>query len=246
MSESKKVRNQRDPNQDHKCGLIFCMLVSCQSAQTARRCTLTLTPAQQPAAGPPVSKTHGATQLTSDYFWTASAGPSPPPVHKSQHDVYTTKLLRFLSLSKYLGTKSECFLGKDRLRQAQHNDIFRDRPWLSKMQCFWQMSQSTITKIKIHRARGRRRLGGGWLLWFLGQSYWGISGFTSYLCHISAIWTSPNTNTHAGQRGRLESICCYQTNYKKINSETWLWALTECRRGEQEKSPKQNTFILQF
>lgn len=25
------------------------------------------------------------------------------------------------------------------------------------------------------------------LVVFLGQSYWGISGFTSYLCHISAI-----------------------------------------------------------
>lgn len=41
----------------------------------------------------------------------------------------------FCPLSKYLGTKSECFLGTARFRQAEHNDIFRDRPWLSKMQC---------------------------------------------------------------------------------------------------------------
>lgn len=32
LAESKKVRNQLDPNQDHKCGLICCMLVPCQSS----------------------------------------------------------------------------------------------------------------------------------------------------------------------------------------------------------------------
>lgn len=31
-AESKKVRNQCDPNQDHKYGLICCMLVPCQSS----------------------------------------------------------------------------------------------------------------------------------------------------------------------------------------------------------------------
>lgn len=49
------------------------------------------------------------------------------------------------------------FLARPEPRQPEHNDIFRDRPWLSKKQCFWQMSQSAITKkkkIKIHRARG--------------------------------------------------------------------------------------------
>lgn len=57
------------------------------------------------------------TTHTRDYFGTTSTRPCPPSVHKSQHDVYTTKLLlRFLSLSKYLGTKSECFLGAARLR----------------------------------------------------------------------------------------------------------------------------------
>lgn len=40
------------------------------------------------------------------------------------------------------------FLARAEPRQPEHNDIFRDRPWLSKKQCFWQMSQSAITKKK--------------------------------------------------------------------------------------------------
>lgn len=67
------------------------------------------------------------------------------------------------------------FLARAEPRQPEHNDIFRDRPWLSKKQCFWQMSQSAITKkkkkkIKIHRARGTGEALGereSWLLRFL-------------------------------------------------------------------------------
>lgn len=38
------------------------------------------------------------------------------------------------------------FLAQSGSDGAEDNDIFSDRPRLSKMQCFWQMSQSTITK----------------------------------------------------------------------------------------------------
>lgn len=86
-----------------------------------------------------------------------AAGPSLLPLHKSQHDVYTTKLsLRCRPLSKYLGTDSVCVcvcavvffsfcLGTARHRRAEHNDIFRDRPRLSKTQCVRQMSWPAIT-----------------------------------------------------------------------------------------------------
>lgn len=86
--------------------------------------------------GPREAKKNPHSNTTRTRLFLNRQRPSPPPVHKSQHDVYTTKvLLRFLFLSKYFGTKSECFLGTARFRQAVHNDIFRDRPWLSKMQC---------------------------------------------------------------------------------------------------------------
>lgn len=125
LAESKKVRNQRDPNQDRKCGLICCVPVPCQSSGCSVCTRLGSLRGPRKARNPQSNTTRARLFLN-----------SLPPVHKSQHDVYTTKLLlRFLSLSKYLGTKSQCFLGMARFRQAEHNDIFRDRPWLSKMQC---------------------------------------------------------------------------------------------------------------
>lgn len=46
LAESKKVGNQRDPNQDHKCGLICCVLVPCQSSGCSDCTRLSLACAQ--------------------------------------------------------------------------------------------------------------------------------------------------------------------------------------------------------
>lgn len=57
-------------------------------------------------------KNAAAAVAARDYFWKAGAGFSLLPVHERQHNIYTALLLLwFASLSKYLGTKSECFLG---------------------------------------------------------------------------------------------------------------------------------------
>lgn len=115
---------QRNPNQDRKCGLICCMLVP---RCGARHCSpqahaqLQLQSRHKKAPGEQKRKKEKPTEQHSTRVTiseTAGARPSPLPVHKSQHEVYTTKLVRLWSLSKYLGTKSECFLGTARTQTA--------------------------------------------------------------------------------------------------------------------------------
>lgn len=87
----KKVGSHCDPNQDHKRGPICWIAVPCQSSVCSD--CISLSCAQLTAARRGPHNTHGATQLARRLFLNASAQPSPRPVHKSQHDVYTTKLL---------------------------------------------------------------------------------------------------------------------------------------------------------
>lgn len=86
-------------------------------------------------------------QLAYNYFWTESSG-----AHPSATSRVTTRRLHNQTLSAVSAPLKiprhrvrMFFLGTARLRQAEHNDIFRDRPWLSEMQCLWQMSWPTIT-----------------------------------------------------------------------------------------------------
>ena len=135
LAESKKVRNQRDPNQDRKCGLICCVPVPCQSSGCSVCTRLGSLRGPRKARNPQSNTTRARLFLNSLRRFTSHNTTFTQP----------NSFCGFCPLSKYLGTKSECFLGTARFRQAEHNDIFRDRPWLSKMQCLWQMSQSTIT-----------------------------------------------------------------------------------------------------
>lgn len=117
----------------------------------------------------------------------------------------------------------------------------------------------------INQDTRAHRGSGGWCwVFFLGQSYWGISGCACYLCHISTISTSPNTITHAEQREserkrvreterQSERVCVSVQHMLLANSleenkfTERLCALTDCR----QRRPKTNyisvfTFFFWF
>lgn len=178
-AQSKKVTTQRNPNQDRKCGLICCMLVP---RCGARDCS---------------PQAHAQLQLQSRHEKAPGEQKKKPPRSNTarvwlflKQPVLGPALCQFTSHNTRFKQPNSCgfgpsqntlvespnvFLARAEPRQPEHNDIFRDRPWLSKKQCFWQMSQSAITKkkkIKIHRARGTGEALGerereSWLLWFL-------------------------------------------------------------------------------
>lgn len=86
MAESKKVRNQLDPNQDHKCGLICCVLVPClKTALGSARPALT----SAACLRGPRKRTHGATQLVRDYFCTALRSAQPSRRFTSHNTTFT-------------------------------------------------------------------------------------------------------------------------------------------------------------
>lgn len=101
LAASTRVREQRDPNQDCKCGLLSFGLHLLRGPSKAKE-----------------KKTQPAAQRSScTALFLQRSQPRPPPLRKSQHDVYTTKLLLwFRSLSKYLGYKVWMFSRRGRIR----------------------------------------------------------------------------------------------------------------------------------
>lgn len=134
---------------------------------------------------PAKQETHRVTQLARDYFWTAFRR------FTSHNTTFTqpNSFCGFCPSQNTLVQSPNVFLAwpdSDRLSIMTFSEI---GPGSLKCNAFDRCPSLQLHKSR-YRVRGRRcseRAGCCGLFFFLGQSYWGISGLTSYLCHISAI-----------------------------------------------------------